>query len=189
MKASALSTKLAYHIADALYIDYAYETMRLDNYNLGSHEILLTYELFNKNKKIPQYSLKLIPMQKKLAILVLLTVFSLRLSAQNEKNYITNKVSDKYAYIDVIKTYERVAAKGYKSVDLFQKLGNSSYSNSKLDKAAAWYGELFAMTSDLEPLYFYRYAESLRFIGQNEKADAVIEKLKRKSKASLKNKA
>lgn len=121
-------------------------------------------------------------MKEKLAVLVLLTVFSLRVSAQNEKPFITDKISDKYAYVDVIKTYERIAAKGYKSVDLFQKLGNSSYSNYKLDKAAAWYGELFAITSDLEPVYYYRYAESLRFICQNEKADAVIEKLNSKPK-------
>ncbi|MEZ0181684.1 MULTISPECIES: flagellar motor protein MotB [Flavobacterium] len=127
-------------------------------------------------------------MKEKLAVLVLLTVFSLRVSAQNEKPFITDKISDKYAYVDVIKTYERIAAKGYKSVDLFQKLGNSSYSNYKLDKAAAWYGELFAITSDLEPVYYYRYAESLRFICQNEKADAVIEKLNRKPKVITRKK-
>ncbi|MFH6935090.1 flagellar motor protein MotB [Flavobacterium sp. FlaQc-30] len=127
-------------------------------------------------------------MKEKLAVLVLLTVFSLRVSAQNEKPFITDKISDKYAYVDVIKTYERIAAKGYKSVDLFQKLGNSSYSNYKLDKAAAWYGELFAITSDLEPVYYYRYAESLRFICQNEKADAVIEKLNRKPKVTTRKK-
>jgi hypothetical protein len=40
--------------------------------------------------------------------------------------------------------------KGYKSVDLFQKMGNSYYSNSRLDKAAKWYGELFAITADLD---------------------------------------
>ena len=127
-------------------------------------------------------------MKEKLAVLVLLTVFSLRVSAQNEKPFITDKISDKYAYVDVIKTYERIAAKGYKSVDLFQKLGNSSYYNYKLEKAAAWYGELFAITSDLEPVYYYRYAESLRFICQNEKADAVIEKLNRKPKVITRKK-
>jgi tetratricopeptide (TPR) repeat protein len=121
-------------------------------------------------------------MQKKIALIALLTIFSLRISAQNEKNYVTDKVSDKYAYINVIETYERVAAKGYKSVDLFQKLGNSSYSNCKFEKAAVWYGELFALTSDLDPVYYYRYADSLQFICQNEKADAILEKLKRKSK-------
>lgn len=121
-------------------------------------------------------------MQKKLVVLVMLLFFSFRASAQTEKVYITDKISDKYAYVDAINIYERIAAKGYKSVDLFQKLGNSSYSNYKLEKAAEWYGELFKMTFDLEPEYYYRYAESLRFICQNEKADAIIEKLKHKSK-------
>lgn len=127
-------------------------------------------------------------MQQKLAILLSLTVFSFRVGAQTEKFYTTDKISDKYAYVDVIKTYENVAAKGYKSVDLFQKLGNSSYINCYFDKAAVWYGELFAMTSDLDPIYYYRYAESLRSLSQNDKADALIEKLKSKSIAAVKRK-
>jgi hypothetical protein len=126
-------------------------------------------------------------MKKKLAILLLLILFCLGVSAQNE-NYVTNKTGEKYAYVDVTRTYEKVAAKGYKSVDLFQKLGNSSYAICNLDKAAKWYGELFAMTYDLEPMYYYRYAESLRFISQNEKADELIERLKRKSKVLAKTK-
>lgn len=126
-------------------------------------------------------------MKKKQAILFLSTIFCLQVSAQNE-NYTTGKVSEKYVCVDVIKTYEKVAAKGYKSIDLFQKLGNSSYAICNLDKAATWYGELFAMTYDLDPMYYYRYAESLRFISQNEKADALIERLKRKSKVSAKKK-
>ncbi|MCD0472379.1 flagellar motor protein MotB [Flavobacterium sp. JAS] len=123
-------------------------------------------------------------MQKKIVLLALLTFFSFRISAQDEKNYVTDKVSKKYAYVNVIATYERVAAKGYKSVELFQKLGNSSYSDCKLEKAAIWYGELFALTSDLDPVYYYRYADALQFICQNEKADAILAKLKLKPKGS-----
>ncbi|MFH6987564.1 flagellar motor protein MotB [Flavobacterium collinsii] len=126
-------------------------------------------------------------MKEKLAIVMLLTLFSIRVSAQDEKFYQTNKVSDKYVYVDVMKTYERVAAKGYKSVDLFQKLGNSSYAKCNMDKAAKWYRELFALTSDLEPEYYYRYAESLRSISLYQEADALIEKLK--TKVPVKKKA
>lgn len=126
-------------------------------------------------------------MKRKLAILLPLTLFYLKLSAQNE-NYVIKKTGEKYAYVDVTKTYEKVAAKGYKSIDLFQKLGNSSYAICNLEKAAKWYGELFAMTYDLDQIYYYRYAESLRFISQNEKADALIERLKRKSKIATKKK-
>ena len=49
-------------------------------------------------------------MKKKLPILLLLTLFCLEVSAQNE-NYETNKTGEKYAYVDVTKTYEKVAAK------------------------------------------------------------------------------
>ncbi|WP_244307356.1 hypothetical protein [Flavobacterium fluviatile] len=73
-------------------------------------------------------------MQKRLVILVLGTFFSFSAADQSEKVFITDKVSDTYAYVDVMKTYERIAAKGYKSVDLFQKLGDPSYWHFKLEK-------------------------------------------------------
>ena len=111
-----------------------------------------------------------------LYLITLISVFSINSYAQKAKVSIAEKKYSNYAYIDAIKTYERVGEKGYKSVDMFQKLGNSYYFNSEFDKAAKWYGELFAMTSDLEPEYYYRYAQSLRSIGQNEKANEIMDK-------------
>lgn len=105
--------------------------------------------------------------------------------AQNPKVYITDKVGATYAYVNVTKTYERVAEKGYKSVDLFQKLGNAYYEDKIMDKAAKWYGELFALTSELEPIYFNQYANALNAIGENEKAKYILEKLKQKSKTTF----
>lgn len=81
-----------------------------------------------------------------------------------------------YASIIMIKTYERLAEKGYKSIDIFKKLGNAFYFNNELDKAARWYSELFAMTSDLETEYYYRYSASLKAIGENEKSNKMLEK-------------
>ncbi len=116
-----------------------------------------------------------------LLCITIVSVFSFGSYAQKAKVAAADKKYDNYAYIDAIKTYERVADKGYKSVDLFQKLGNSYYFNSELDKAAKWYGELFAMTSDLEPEYYYRYAQSLKSIGQNDKANDMLEKFHQKA--------
>ncbi|SHM17316.1 tetratricopeptide repeat protein [Flavobacterium xinjiangense] len=118
-----------------------------------------------------------------LYITTTLSFISFKIYSQNENFYVTNKINDKYAYIDVIKTYERVAEKGYKSVDLFQKLGNSYYSYAEMEKAAKWYGELFALTSDLDPKYYNQYAQSLKFIGEIGKANEVLEKLKQKLEA------
>lgn len=120
-------------------------------------------------------------MKNNLLHLVIISVFSFSGYAQSEKLYVTDKISDKYAYVDVTKTYERVAAKGYKSVDLFQKLGNSCYKNLEYAKAASWYCELFTLTADLEPIYYNKYAESLKAIGQIIKANEVLEKLKQKT--------
>ncbi|UQD57112.1 type IX secretion system membrane protein PorP/SprF [Flavobacterium sp. K5-23] len=51
---AAVSAMAGFQVSDALYIGYGYdlETTNLDNYNSGSHEIFLRFELFNKNKKM-----------------------------------------------------------------------------------------------------------------------------------------
>ncbi len=102
---------------------------------------------------------------------------------------ISNSVSEesKYAYIVKIKTDERVAEKGYKSVDIFQKLGNQFYYNGEYDKAARWYGELFSMTTDLKAEYFYRYSNTLKAIGEKDKAAEMLEKFTVLSKNIEKN--
>jgi outer membrane protein OmpA-like peptidoglycan-associated protein/tetratricopeptide (TPR) repeat protein len=110
-------------------------------------------------------------------ILFYITIFSfvaLEGNAQQAKIKAANKDYDTFAYIDVIKTYEKVALKGYKSEDMFRKLGDSYYFNSEFEGAAKWYGELFAMNTNIESEYYYRYAQSLRATGQVDKADKMM---------------
>ncbi|MFV8360030.1 tetratricopeptide repeat protein [Flavobacterium sp. LS1P3] len=115
--------------------------------------------------------------------ITIISLVSFKGNAQDSKFYVTDKISDKYAYIDVIKTYERIAEKGYKSVDLFKKLGDSYYSNADFNKAAKWYCELFDISNDLETEYYYKYAKCLLSIGQVDNANQILEKLKQKSGA------
>ncbi len=111
------------------------EIVKIHKKRTQKHLISLIYIHLSKQKqKIPNDSLKPMLMQKRLVILVLGTFFSFSAADQSEKVFITDKVSDTYAYVDVMKTYERIAAKGYKSVDLFQKLGDPSYWHFKLEK-------------------------------------------------------
>lgn len=110
-----------------------------------------------------------------------LSVFSFNGYAQTSKTTSADKKYDKFAYIKAVSTYERVAEKGYKSEDMFKKLGNSYYFNGELDKAAKWYGELFTMNANQEPEYMYRYAQSLKAIGQNDKANQMLEIFNQKS--------
>jgi outer membrane protein OmpA-like peptidoglycan-associated protein len=108
--------------------------------------------------------------------LTIVSVFSFDCYSQKAKLASADKKYENYSYIDAIKTYERVAEKGYKSVDMFQKLGNSYYFNADLEQSAKWYGELFAMTSEVQAVYYFRYSQSLRAIGENNKADEMLKK-------------
>ncbi|MES2544281.1 MAG: OmpA family protein [Bacteroidota bacterium] len=104
----------------------------------------------------------------------ILSFLALNTNAQNSQLEKADKKYSRYAYIDAIKTYEVVANKGYKSVDMFQKLGNAFYFNAELEKAAKWYAALFAMTTDFEPEYYYRYSQALKSIGEYAKADQML---------------
>lgn len=116
-----------------------------------------------------------------LLYITIISVFSFNCYAQKAQLAAADRKYENFAYIDAIKTYERVAEKGYKSEDMFQKLGNSYYFNGELDKAAKWYDELFAMAPDQEPEYFYRYAQSLKAVGQTDKANEMLEKFHQKA--------
>ena len=51
---AALSAMVGFQVSDSWFIGYGYdmETTRLANYNSGSHEIFLRYEIFNKYNRI-----------------------------------------------------------------------------------------------------------------------------------------
>lgn len=51
---AAMSAMIGFQISDAFYVGYSYdfETTALDNYNSGSHELFLRYEIFKKNSKM-----------------------------------------------------------------------------------------------------------------------------------------
>ncbi|MDC9722997.1 MAG: OmpA family protein [Urechidicola sp.] len=107
------------------------------------------------------------------AIGLLLTFFLLSSSftvAQKAKLNKANKKQDEFAYIDASKVYLKVAESGFKSVELFKKLGDSYYFNAKYKDAAIWYKELFILTGSVEPIYFLRYSQSLKASGKDEEA-------------------
>ncbi|TRX30271.1 type IX secretion system membrane protein PorP/SprF [Flavobacterium sp. ZT3R18] len=51
---ASLSAMVGFQITEGLYLGYGYdfETTKLANYNSGSHEIFLRYEIFKKNSKM-----------------------------------------------------------------------------------------------------------------------------------------
>jgi outer membrane protein OmpA-like peptidoglycan-associated protein len=79
---------------------------------------------------------------------------------------------DNFGYIRTTEVLLKVAEKGYKSVELFKKLANSYYFNNNLKEAARWYYALMEMNpKDLDPEYYFRYAQSLKGIENYEESD------------------
>ena len=112
---------------------------------------------------------------------ILLALIGLKGNGQTVKQTKADKDYAQYAYIDAIATYEKVAEKGYKDEKMFQKLGNAYYFNGELTKAVKWYDALFEMNTEQESEYYYRYAQSLKAIGDYAKADKTLESFNKKT--------
>lgn len=113
-------------------------------------------------------------MKSKILLGALTLIFVLESYAQNNQIKKAEKQYEQLAYIDAIKIYENVAEKGYKSVDLFQKLGNAYYFNGLLPQANKWYTALFLLNQTVEPEYYYRYSQTLKSVGEYNNADAML---------------
>ncbi|MQP23478.1 OmpA family protein [Flavobacterium sp. LMO8] len=112
---------------------------------------------------------------KKLYTLVFVLSITIGAFGQAFKLKKADKKYEKYSYIDAIEVYEKVAEKGYKSVELFEKLGNAYYFNGELDKASKWYDELFALNQEVDSEYYFRYAQALKAKGNYEKSNQYME--------------
>ena len=87
-----------------------------------------------------------------------------------------------YVDIDVVGTYERIMDKGYKSVAMITKVADRHFFDGDLVLAAKWYTELFnTTTSELEAVYYYRYAQSLLAVGQIKKGNEMMRIFESKS--------
>ena len=116
-------------------------------------------------------------------------MIALSASAQNGK---IKSVEDDYRDFAYLKTSEvllEVANKGYKSVDLFQKLANSFYFNNDMENAAKWYGELMTMNEVIDPEYYFRYALALKGSGDYEASDKWMKKFNELKPEDLRGKA
>jgi outer membrane protein OmpA-like peptidoglycan-associated protein len=128
-------------------------------------------------------------MKKYYISILLFSLFALQLTAQvGSKDNKADKDYDRFAYIDAIKTYERMYERGYKSPDMLLKLANAYYFNGDLENAAKYYKELFVTETIVTPECYYRYAQSLKSIKEYEKADEMMAKFNKENGNDLRAK-
>lgn len=106
-------------------------------------------------------------------ILVVIAIFSFT-SGFSQKAAIkeaTREYKD-YAFVKTTEILLKVAESGYKSEDMFQKLGDAYYFNNQMAEAAKWYGELMEMNENQSnPEYYFRYAQALKTVQNYEESD------------------
>ena len=128
-------------------------------------------------------------MPKKLyfILLVLLTSTTALLAQKEEVNEkqqekVKSKADtqyEEYSFRPAIDIYKKVLDKGYVSADLLKRLGNSYYFNAKYDEASEIYKKLVeSYPDDTEADYFFRYAQTLRTLGEYEAASEIMAKFK-----------
>lgn len=123
-----------------------------------------------------------------LQIAMLLFLCPLLMTAQEKQMAAAGKLFNEYAYADAINEYKQIASRGYKSPELYEKLGDAYYYNGDLEKSVKWYKELFALNQDISPEYYYRYAQALKSSGDYDTANAMLDKFSAKSNGDLRAK-
>jgi len=100
------------------------------------------------------------------------------LFAQPEKELEkANEMYKNFSYVDAIKIYERIAQKGFVNQEMLESLGNSYYYNAEYKKALPWYEQLFEEGKyKVKPEYYYRYAQTLKSVGDYTQADKMMAK-------------
>lgn len=112
---------------------------------------------------------------------LLIVFFCQPVFAQEDKLAEADKMFDRYAFIDAREVYLEVAEAGYKSENLFKKLGDSYYFNGDLPNSEKWYDELYKLKNgDLEEDYLFRYAMALKGNQKYKESDKIMLEFEKK---------
>jgi len=125
-------------------------------------------------------------MYKKVLLLsiTLITIFGTALSQERLLEKADEKYNE-YSFRPAIDIYKKVREKGFSSPDLLKRLGNSYYFNANYEEASEIYKELIEKyDSVVTPDYVFRYAQSLKTLGEYENADAMMVKFSQMAKES-----
>ncbi len=117
-------------------------------------------------------------MKKRVYILAVVSTLVFNITfAQSNKNKKAEEKYDNLSYVESTKALLKLVDSGNSTPEVLKKLANAYYFNTKMEEASRWYGELlsqYAIVVEYE--YYYRYAMSLKAIGDYEKANDYMNK-------------
>ncbi|WP_077404727.1 OmpA family protein [Cellulophaga omnivescoria] len=117
-------------------------------------------------------------MVKKIIVLLAILFFTVGNTSAQEK--LIEKANNKYksyAFSPAIDIYTKVIEKGFVSAELLSKLANSYYFNADYKKASEIYQKLVSeFEADVTAEQYFKYAQTLRTLGEYDKSNAILEK-------------
>ncbi|CAM1333091.1 OmpA family protein [Tenacibaculum aestuariivivum] len=112
-------------------------------------------------------------MKSKITFLIL--VFSVFYSFSQKK--IADKFFKNYSYIKAAEFYKTAVKRGDSSTYVLTRIADCYYNNSKSEEAIKWYKLAAKNSEGLSNDAIYKYAQSLRSLGEYYKADEWLKKL------------
>lgn len=91
-----------------------------------------------------------------------------------------HKQFQELAYSDAIISYEKAIEIGIANTQVYTELADALYFNANYQASAKWYQVIFKKEKSNSFLHYYRYAQSLKSIGKQEKAESVLAEMKSK---------
>lgn len=121
---------------------------------------------------------------KKILVTLIILLFSTQLLlAQNLRR--ANNLFEKRAYVEAAELYLNEEVK---TQEVYEKLADCYYFNSKMNEAAKWYNITLKMFNEnVDPIYFYRYSQALKGINNFEEADKWLIKYQQKKQLNSSN--
>ena len=102
-------------------------------------------------------------MKNRILILLVGLIYSFNLTAQSKKTEKADRFFDMFRYQEAIKEYLKLARTDKKDrIYIYQKLGDAYSTISQPEQAERWYEKVVEKEEDIDPIYFFRYAMSLR---------------------------
>ncbi len=76
--------------------------------------------------------------------------------------------------IDPLDTYERMVDQGIRSAGLLSQLADAYFYKNEYTKASQYYLEFFKIGKKIKPEYYFRYAMTLKNIGQEKRSKELL---------------
>ena len=122
----------------------------------------------------------------KTILYILFLSISVNSFAQIGKIEKANLKYDKYNYIDAREIYLKVVEKGYRSVEIYRKLGDTYYFNSEYSGAAKWYYALInEFPNQATATDYFRASQCFKSINQEEEAENFLKLYRQKGGKAL----